>query len=147
MSQPLEQAIATPTTTAWCGRSWEALVDRRCDAFEQAVALLEATDEDSGRVVSDFLEFFDETGVALFRDEEEWVFRTLRPTPPAVIRALEEHVEISRLIASLINEAEAGCTDLRVVHGLGALLEEHLLTEEEHVRPLFRDRPRLVLAP
>lgn len=146
MSQPLEQATSMPVTNAWCGRSWEALVDRRCDAFAQAVALLEATDEDSNRVVSDFLQFFDETGVGLFRDEEEWVFRTLRPTPPEVIRALEEHIEISGLITSLIREAEAGCTDLRVVHALGALLEEHLLSEEEHVRPLFAKPPVLTLA-
>ena len=146
MPQPLEQTMPTSSTAVWCGRSWEALVDRRCDSFAQAVALREATVQDSTRVVSDFLEFFDETGVALFRDEEEWIFRTLRPTPPAVIRALEEHIQISGLIASLIREAEAGCTDLRVVHALGTLLEEHLLSEEEHVRPLLVDPLERTLA-
>jgi hypothetical protein len=97
-------------------------------------------------VVDRFLEFFDETGVGLFRDEEEWIFRALRPTPRAVIRALEEHIEISKLITALIREAQAGCTDMRIVHGLGLLLEEHLLSEEAEVRPLFGGRPRLTLA-
>lgn len=147
MSQPLEQTIAIPGPSAtWCGRSWEALIDRRCAAFAQALVLRQATEQDSTEVVSEFLEFFDQTGIGLFRDEEEWIFRTLRPTPNAVIRALEQHIEISGLITSLIREAGAGCVDLRVVHGLGALLEEHLLSEEEHVRPLFRDRPGLILA-
>lgn len=140
MSEPLEQAMPVPATAAmWCGRSWEALLDRRCDAFAHAVALLEATDQDSSRVVSEFLEFFDRTGVALFRDEEEWIFRSLLPTHPSVIRARQEHFEISRLVTSLIHETRAGCMDLRVVHALGALLEKHLLCEEEEVRPLFRD--------
>jgi streptomycin 6-kinase len=147
MSQPLEQAMPVPATAVWCGRSWEALLDRRCDAFAHAVALLEATEQDSRRVVSEFLEFFDGTGVALFRDEEEWIFRSLRPTPPSVIRALQEHFEISRLVTSLIHETQAGCMDLRVVHALGALLEEHLLSEEEEVRPLSQDLLRAVPGP
>jgi hypothetical protein len=96
--------------------------------------------------VSEFLEFFDETGVHLFRDEEEWVFRTLRPTPTAVLRALEEHIQISVLITALIKGAEAGAADLRVVHGLGQVLEAHLLVEEEEIRPLVRSRPKLILA-
>jgi hypothetical protein len=147
MSQRLLQTSPIPTTTVWCGRSWEGLVDRRVATFAQAQALRGATERSSGLVVGDFLEFFNETGTELFRDEEEWIFRSLRPTPHAVIRALEEHIQISELITSLLREAEAGCVDLRVVHGLGVLLEEHLLSEEEHLRPLVSDRPRLILAP
>ena len=37
-----------------------------------------ATPRYSCQVVGDFLEFFDETGIDLLRDEEEWVFRSLR---------------------------------------------------------------------
>ena len=107
-----------------------------------------ATHHNSHQVVSQFLEFFDATGVDLMRDEEEWVFRSLRPTPKAVLRALKEHIEISSLITALIHEAEAGCIDLRVTHGLGELLERHLLAEEEEeVRPLLRNDPTLILAP
>lgn len=145
MSEPLEQPVPISTTAVSCGRSWDALLERRCDAFAQAVSLLGASIDDSSRVVTEFLEFFDETGIELFRDEEEWIFRALRPTPAAVIRALEEHIQISRLIISLIGEAQAGCTDLRVVHTLGSLFLEHLLCEEAHVRPLLSDRPSLIL--
>ena len=129
-----------PAPAMWCGRSWEGLVDRRSSAFAQARALRSATDQDSRQVVTTFLEFLDATGVALFRDEEEWIFRSLRPTPQAVIRALEEHIRISSLITALIREAQAGCVDLRVIHGLGELLENHLLLEEEEVRPLLLRR-------
>lgn len=124
------------TTQMWCGRSWEGLIDRRCQAFAHAQALKRATQRDSHRVASEFLEFFDATGTGLMRDEEEWVFSSLRPAPGAVIRALEEHTAISSLIQALIHEAQAGCADLRVLHRLGALLESHLLAEEEEVRPL-----------
>lgn len=146
MSQPSEQMVHVPDTAASCGRSWEALVDRRRAAFIQAQALVQTNDQNSNQVVSEFLEFFDNTGVGLFRDEEEWIFRSLRPTPRAVLRALEEHIQISSLITALIREAQAGCTDLRVVHKLGSLLETHLLTEEENVGSLFRSRPGLTLA-
>lgn len=120
----------------WCGRSWEALIDRRCQAFAHAQALKRATPGDSHLVVTEFLEFFDATGTGLMRDEEEWIFSSLRPAPRPVIRALEEHIGISSLIQALINEAQAGCVDLRVVHRLGELVETHLLAEEEEVRPL-----------
>ena len=135
MSQQLERTV--PTSVAWCGRSWEGLVDRRYDAFQHALALRDATDRNSGHVVSEFLAFFNETGIDLFRDEEEWIFRTLRPTPRAVIDALEGHLEISSLIQGLLSEAQAGCVDLRVIHRLGELLENHLLLEEEEIGPLF----------
>ena len=88
--QPLEQVMTTSET--WCGRSWEGLVDRRCAAFAQAQALQGTTDEHSSQVVTAFLEFFDTIVVSLFRDEEEWIFRSLRPTPEAVIRAVKEHI-------------------------------------------------------
>lgn len=142
MPMPLEQMAST--NEMWCGRSWEGLVDRRCAAFGQAQTLRSATDEDSHQVVMAFLDFFDTTGEALFRDEEEWIFRSLQPTPGAVSRALEEHMRISSLITSLFQESEAGCVDVRVVHGLGELLENHLLLEEEEVRPLV-PVPRLLL--
>lgn len=147
MSQQLEQALPTPTDALWCGRSWDALVERRCDAFEQAQMLRLATDNDLAEVINNFLMFFDEVGVSLFRDEEEWLFRGLRRAPEPVVRALQEHIEISSSIAQLIEDIRFGVVDLEVVHALGAALESHILTEEEDVRPLFRDRPRLKLAP
>jgi hypothetical protein len=98
-------------------------------------------------VVGDFLEFFDTTGVGLFRDEEEWVFRTMRPAPPVVIRALEEHVTITSLIRALVVAAEAKCADLRVVRHLGDLLEDHLALEENEVRPLIGSRVLRIAAP
>lgn len=130
----------------WCGRSWEGLVDRRSDAFARALSLKDATESDSHRVVTEFLRFFDATGVGLLRDEEEWIFSSLRPVPPAVIRALEEHIAISSLVQALLREAGAGCVDLRVIHRLGDLLEAHLLMEEEEVRPLVTRSSRLTLA-
>ena len=143
MSQPLEQMV--PGTTAWCGRSWEGLVDRRCDAFQHALALRDATTFNASEVVGAFLAFFDETGIGLFRDEEEWIFRSLPSTPEVVLDALEGHIEISALIMALVDEAQAGCADLRVVHRLGALLEAHLVLEEEEIRPLLRaSRPSLL---
>lgn len=135
MLQPGEPTVSI--SKMWCGRSWQGLEDRRRTAFTHALALRHATDKDSHRIVSDFLEFFDRTGVGLFRDEEEWVFRSLHPTPTAVFRALEEHIEISSLITALIHEAQVDCVDLRVIHRLGALLERHLLSEEEEIRPLL----------
>ncbi len=145
MSQQLEHAAETPT--AWCGRSWEALQERRAVAFGHALALQNATLSTCGRVVSDFLEFFDAVGIGLLRDEEEWVFRTMRPTPMVVIRALEEHIMITSLIKALVVAAEAQCIDLRVVHRLGELLDDHLAREEDEVRPLIGARPLRAATP
>lgn len=136
MSQPLE--YMAPSSAVWCGRSWEGLVDRRYEAFQHALALRNATDANSPELVSEFFAFFDDTGIGLFRDEEEWIFRTWRPTPHVVVRALKDHIEISELITALLNEADAGCLDLRVIHRLGELLASHLLFEEEEIRPLLR---------
>jgi hypothetical protein len=144
MSKPLEHTVPTPM--AWCGRSCQGLVDRRHEAFQHALALRDATDRNSGQVVSDFLAFFDDIGIGLFRDEEEWIFRSLRPTPRAVIEALEGHLEISSLIPALLSEAKAGCVDLRVIHRLGEVLEVHLLLEEEEIGPMFRGDPKLMPA-
>ena len=144
MSKPLEHMV--PTSMAWCGRSWQGLVDRRHDASQHALALRDANDRNSGQVVSDFLAFFDETGIGLFRDEEEWIFRSLRPTPRAVIDALEGHLEISSLIQALLSEPEASCVDLRVIHRLGESLEAHLLLEEEEIGPMFRGGTKLMPA-
>lgn len=139
MSQQLERVAETPTV--WCGRSWEALGERRAVAFGQALALQNATPSTCARVVSDFLEFFDAVGVGLFRDEEEWVFRAMRPTPAVVIKALEDHIMVTSLIKALVVAAEAKCVDLRVVHHLGDLLDDHLAMEEDEVRPLIGARP------
>lgn len=139
MSQQLERVAETPTV--WCGRSWEALQERRVVASGHALALQNATPSTCGRAVSEFFEFFDAIGVGLLRDEEEWVFRAMRPTPVVVIRALEEHIMITSLVKALIGAAEAGCIDLRVVHHLGALLDDHLAMEEDEVRPLIGARP------
>ena len=144
MSQQLGRTV--PTSIAWCGRSWEGLVDRRYEAFQHALALRDATPANSSHIVSEFLAFFDETGIGLFRDEEEWIFRSLRPTPRAVVDALEGHLEISSLIQALLSEAQAGCVDLRIIHRLGELLETHLLLEEEEIGPLFRVGPSLMPA-
>lgn len=135
-----------PAPPMWCGRSWEGLGERRRQAFAHGIALKEASQEDAHHIVSAFLEFFDTTGAQLMRDEEEWIFRSLTPAPEAVIKALEEHIEISSLIQSLVREASAGCVDLRVVHALGALMEDHLLREEGDIRPLVTPRPPLRLA-
>jgi hypothetical protein len=145
MSQPIERMESTPK--AWCGRSWGGLVDRRSEAFAQALALKGAGEADPFAVVDSFLAFFDATGVPLMRDEEEWIFRAIRPTPPAVIKALEEHIAISSLVYALVKEAEAGCVDLRVTGELGELLESHLLMEEEEIRPLIARRPSLIGMP
>ena len=145
MSRPLTEM--EPTARIWCGRSWEGLVDRRCEVFAQAASLKGATDSDSQDVVTLFLRFFQETGVGLLRDEEEWIFSSLRPAPEAVIKALEDHIAISSLIQALLREAQAGCIDLRVLHRLGELLENHLLMEEEQIRPVVTGVPRLTLAP
>ena len=135
MSQRLEPEVES--RTAWCGRSWEALEERRAAALVHALALQNATPSTCSGVVSDFLIFFDAMGVGLFRDEEEWVFRAMHPTPTVVIRALEEHITIASLIKALVVAAEARCVDLRVVHHLGGLLDEHLSMEEDEVRPLI----------
>ena len=142
MSQPLERMIPSPA--AWCGRSWEGLVDRRHAAFQQALALRSANVANSSQVVTEFLAFFDETGIGLFRNEEEWIFSELRPTPRAVLRALEDHIEISGLIRVLLSDAQMDQVALGVIQLLGELLEAHLLFEEEEIRPLLRgDRPTL----
>lgn len=136
MSQPLEEMHQAPTV--WCGRSWEGLVDRRHAAFQHALALRNATQANSGQAIREFLTFFDEAGNALFRDEEQWVFSELRPTPVVVHRAREEHLEISGLIRTLLNEVPADRVAVGVVQHLGELLESHLLFEEEEIRPLLR---------
>jgi shikimate kinase len=134
-----------PTSAAWCGRSWEGLVDRRDDLFQQALALRNATDANSMHVANEFLAFFDETGTGLFRDEEEWILRSQQTPPQAVLAAREGHIEISALIKALSREAQAGCVDLRVLHRLGDLLETHQLLEEEEVRPLLHKDRRVLL--
>lgn len=125
----------------FCGRSWEALAERRDAASAQALALQNATPSTCPAVVSDFLEFFDAVGIGLFRDEEEWVFRAMRPVPAVVIRALEEHIAITSVISALVAAAEAKCVDVRVVHHLGRLLDDHLALEQDEVRPLIGSRP------
>jgi hypothetical protein len=115
-------------------------------AFAEALKLQRSSIEDAPRVVSEFFEFFEQTGIGLMRDEEEWIFRPLRPTPQAVIDALEEHIAIASLIEALVRQAQAGSIDLRVLHGLGKQLETHLLKEEEEVRPLVTRRPQLSFA-
>lgn len=133
-------------TEMWCRRSWEGLVDRRASAFARAQILKSATGRDAPQVAREFLDFFETTGASLFRDEEEWVLRSLHPAPPAVVRALEEHNSIASMVDALIQEAQAGCVDVRVLNGLGELLAAHLLSEEEDVRPLLSPS-RLVVAP
>jgi hypothetical protein len=146
-SPAVGKAVArTDVSGAWCGRSWEGLIDRRCKAFAQAIALQSATDGDSHEVVGAFLEFFHTTGVDLMRDEEEWIFSSLRPVPQVVLDALEEHIAISSLIQGLLSEVQAGRVDLRMVQRLGALIQTHLLMEEEEIRPLVTRSPRLTLA-
>lgn len=144
MLQPLEGT--EPAPRAWCGRSWEGLIDRRYEAFVQAQALMQASERDAHNVLSEFLEFFDKTGMALMRDEEEWIFSSFRPAPDAVIRALEEHIAVTSLVHTLVKDAEAGAVDLELLHGLGEILEAHLLGEEEEVRPLVTRRARLIVA-
>jgi hypothetical protein len=136
----------SPTRAVWCGRSWEGLARRRYEAFRHAVALRNAKVGNSNKIVTEFLAFFGATGIGLFRDEEEWIFRSLSPTPSIVFEALEGHIEISALIEGLLSEAQAGVVDLRVVHRLGELLQTHLLLEEDEVRPLVRGGPRLLPA-
>lgn len=136
MSQPHEHIVPNPAV--WCGRSWEGLANRRHAAFQHALALRNSTVANSSKTVSEFLHFFHETGVGLFRDEEEWVFRDLRPTPREVHQALEDHLEITGLIRTLLTEVPADSVALGVVHHLGELLESHLLFEEEQIRPLLR---------
>lgn len=134
MSQRLH--APAPAEAAWCGRSWAGLVERRSAAFAQAGALRRATDRDASRVLADFLTFFETTGIGLLRDEEEWVFRALLPTPRVVLEALEDHIAIASLVCDLVHGASEGGVDLASVHRLGALIESHLLMEEEEVRPL-----------
>ena len=144
MSQQLGRTA--PTSVVWCGRSWVGLADRRHQAFKHALALRDATDSNSAHVVSEFLEFFADIGIGLFRDEEEWIFRSLRPIPKAVTQAFEDHLKISLLIQALLSEAQAGCVDLRIIHRLGESLETHLLLEEEEIRPLVHADPKLMPA-
>lgn len=125
-----------PGGSAWCGRSWEGLVERRRATFTQARALGDATRGDVTSRAGEFLAFFECTGIDLFRDEEEWIFRSLRPTPRVVIEALEDHIEISSRVHGLIQEASSGSVDVEVVRRLGAFLERHLVMEEEELRPL-----------
>ena len=139
MSQPLREPYGTSAFS--CGRSWEALEERRAALFAQMLTLQNATPSNCHAVVGDFLEFFDETGIGLFRDEEEWVFRAVRPTPMVIIRALEEHIGITSVIRALVAAAAAKCVDLRVVHHLGRLLDDHLVLEEDEIRPLVGTRP------
>lgn len=127
---------AAPLGAIWCGRSWEGLADRRRDAFAQAKALSSATNGDAPRRLGDFLAFFETTGIGLFRDEEEWIFGALRPAPPVVIDALEEHIRIGSFVKVLLHQAGRGTVDLGRVRRLGELLGTHLLMEEEKVRPL-----------
>lgn len=134
MSQQARPAASPPAI--WCGRSWEGLVERRAVAFAHARSLSEATVTDAPRRLGDFLVFFETTGIGLFRDEEEWIFGSLRPVPRSVVDALEEHVRIGCFVKVLLHQADAGAVDLGRVRRLGELLGAHLLMEEERVRPL-----------
>jgi hypothetical protein len=136
MSQPLRNV--DPAPVMWCGRSWEALVHRRCTAFAHALSMRDVIEADADLVVSSFLMFFAMDGSELFAHEEEWIFRSLgqHDVPAGVSRAYEDHVQISSLGEALSRENVAGCADLRVVRRLGELLEQHLLLEEEEIRPL-----------
>jgi hypothetical protein len=140
MSQPLKSIDPAPL---WCGRSWEGLVDRRCIAFAHSQSMKQVTERDSDSVVASFLAFFAADGGELFSHEEEWIFDSLRKhdVSPALSRAYDDHVQISSLIDALSREHAGGCADLRVVRRLGELLEQHLLLEEEEIRPLVRRPP------
>lgn len=135
-----QQAAGVPPPAMWCGRSWEGLADRRRLAFAHARALSEATPGDAPRRLGDFLVFFEVAGIGLFRDEEEWIFAALRPAPPVVLDALEEHIRIGSFVKVLLHQAGAGHVDLGRVRRLGELLGAHLLMEEEKVRPLTTQR-------
>ena len=132
-----------PAPAMWCGRSWEGLVDRRCSAFAHALEMGEVSARDADRVASSFLAFFAAEGKELFAHEEEWIFQPLgtHDVPPAVARAYDDHVQISSLVVALSRAHATGCTDLRVVGRLGELLEQHLLLEEEEIRPLASPHP------
>lgn len=132
----LQQAPSTTPSDVWCGRSWEGLGARRRDAFAHARALGRATSSDAPRKLGEFLLFFEATGIGLFRDEEEWIFDALRPAPPIVIEALEQHVRIGWLVKVLLHQAGSRNVDLGRVRQLGEVLGAHLLMEEEKVRPL-----------
>lgn len=141
MSQPHKSIEQSPNM--WCGRSWEGLVDRRCVAFAHAQSMREVTEAEIDSVVPSFLEFFGAEGGELFANEEEWIFQSLskKNVPRPVLRAYSEHVEISSFVESLSLEIEAGRPDPDVVRRLGDLLEQHLLLEEEEIRPLLARFP------
>jgi hypothetical protein len=65
--------------------------------------------------------------------------------PAAMSRAYVDRVQISSLVDALSRENAAGA-DLRVVRRIGELLEQHLLLEEEEIRPLA-SRPPAPLGP
>lgn len=140
MSLPTRSVGSAPVM--WCGRSWEGLVKPRCTAFAHAFSMREVTEADADSVVSSFLAFFAAGGRELFAHEEEWIFRSLgeHVVPPGLSRAYDDHVEITSLVDALFSQNVTGCVDLRVVRRLGELLEEHLLMEEEEIRP-FVSRP------
>ena len=140
MSGPLD---GMQSSHVWCGRSWAGLVDRRCAFFHQALALRRATGANSREVVTEFLGFFDSTGVDLLRDEEQWIYGSLRPTPQVVINGLQEHAQISSLTQDLMRRSRGRRVDLHAVRGLGELIENHLLMEEKELRPLATRPPRL----
>jgi hypothetical protein len=65
--------------------------------------------------------------------------------PAAMSRAYDDRVQISSLVDALSRENATG-SDLRVVRRIGELLEQHLLLEEEEIRPLV-SRPPAPLGP
>jgi hypothetical protein len=142
MTQPLEST--DPTLTMWCGRSWEGLVDRRCTAFEHALSMQRVIEATAGSVIDSFLAFLAGDGSEFFADEEKWVLDPLSKdnVPSPVLRAYRDHVEISLLAAALFRERAAGFAAVTAVRRLGEMLEQHLLMEEEEIRPLLRPRMR-----
>lgn len=106
-------------------------------ALVVAQRLKRASESETEDACSDFLGYWRSDGRKHFREEEELLLPTFAgfadPDTPVVAGVLIDHVRIRRLAAQLAS----GIRDLRLLHALGALLEEHVRREERELFPLI----------
>lgn len=109
-------------------------------ALKQAIALKRACEGDAGAVWGRFLEFWEGSGAAHFREEESELLpayaQVADPAHSAVLRTLLEHVLIRARIATISGQPEPSLDDL---HELGVWLDLHVRHEERVLFPLIED--------
>lgn len=132
-----------PSLVMWCGRSWEGLVDRRCTAFAHALSMRAVTER---------------TPIWSFRRFSRSSPRTEASSSPMKRNRFSVHSASTtsqrgcRVPTTLTSRSHLwstscpartrqGAPTLRVVRRLGGLLKQHLLMEEEEIRPFVSRAP------